>query len=145
MVSVDIPKQTDDEKGFELSPTKSGTSTNSTLSIECKKGDVRGDDYESLLWQLYANMVSASVEQFVKTVTTIKRQDLVNLKRIVGYGLVYTGAGDVGLYKLILEFGEVTQFIPKLSVGRYISFPIAASRVDDLLDYVINQILKLPD
>ena len=50
----------------DLSPIKSGTLKAATLSIEYKKGDVQGQCYEKLLHQLHTNMVSASVECFVK-------------------------------------------------------------------------------
>lgn len=65
---------------------------------------------QKLLYQLYANMVSASVEHFVKEFKTMKRQDLVDLRRIEGYGLVYTGAGDVGLYiRSLIKLPKLSQ------------------------------------
>ena len=62
VISVDILAQRSN-KGLELSPTKSGTFKVTTLSIECKTVS-EGNSYELLLCQLYANMVSASVQQF---------------------------------------------------------------------------------
>ena len=117
----------------EVSPIYDGTSVQS-VSIEAKKGEC---DHEKLKNQLYANLMLGSVTEFVNRLPQYKEQDIQKVKKIVGYCIAYTGFGDVGFYKLIIEFGKRTAFITKVKLTRRL--PTHAAR---LVDYFIQYYIR---
>ena len=125
----------------ERSPVHVGTSKSTALSIECKKGD---HEYDKLKYQLFANMVIASVTRFVDSLPDFTDADLRALTSLGGHGIAYTGIGDVGCFKLTMKFGQPTKIITKLKLDRR-DPQNAASRVDSLLDYCVNNMCKLHD
>ena len=67
---------------------------------------------------------------------------LIEISSIEGYGIAYIGFGDVGCFKLIIKFGQVTKIITKLKLEQHFR-PQVASKVDSLLDYCINKMEKM--
>ena len=111
-------------------------STVQSLSVEAKKGDY---DLKKLRNQLFANMMVASVSNFIDTLKNYTEKDILGVKQLTGYGIPYTGAGIVGFYKLRIEFGQPTQFITKIFMTQRPQGS-AAMLVDYLLE---NYFMKL--
>lgn len=130
---------TSDEDEKDVSPVYKGTLNSPTLSIECKK-----DAYPNnkLKYQLFANMMISAVTKFVQNLPFFTAKALKDLTTIEGYGIAYTGFGDVGSFKLIMKFGEPTRFTTKLKLERRYPHQ-AALRVDSLLDYYITKMDKM--
>ena len=84
----------------------------------------------------------AAVTRFVSNLKLFTDEELVAVNRIVGYGMVYTGIGDVGFYQLIIAFDEQTKIITRLQV-QWRPINQAAARVDALLDYFVHKVIKL--
>ena len=137
--TVVISEGTSSDEDEETSPVRVGMSKSTTLSIECKKGD---HEHDKLKYQLFANMVIASVTRFVCNLPSFTDAELGILTSFGGYGIAYTGSGDVGCFKLIMKFGQPTEIITKLKLEQRDRLN-AASRVDSLLDYCVNNICKL--
>jgi len=130
---------TSNEEENDLSPVHIGTSKSATLSIECKK-DVCAHD--NLKYQLFANMVIASVTHFVCELPSFTDVELRALTSIEGYGIAYTGIGGIGCFKLIIKFGQDTEIITKLKLVQRPPHQ-AASKVDSLLDCCVNKMDKM--
>lgn len=90
-----------------------------TVSFECKSSD-HGPKVE---FQLFANMVTALVTQLVKNLTNFTDRQIEALTSIEGYGIIYTGHGEVGLFTMKMKFNESTQIFTKLKIRRYPSIP----------------------
>lgn len=87
-------------------------------------------------------MVIASVTYFVCKLPSFTDTELRAFTSIEGYGIAYTGIGDVGCFKLIIKFGQDTKIITKLKLDQCPPQQ-AASRVDSLLDYYVNKMYKM--
>lgn len=120
----------------KLSPVYNGSSTSTTLSIEGKEGD---DGHDKLKHQLFANMVIASVTNFIKGIDQCTEEDIRKVNQVTGYGIAYTESGDVGFYKLKMTFGENTKICTKVPIARRIQV-YAAALVDHLLDYYFKRL-----
>ena len=120
------------------SPICKGTSASTTMSIEGKKDSC---SYDKLKYQLFANMVVASVAKFIDKLEEYDEMSIVTIDRITGYGIAYTGFGDVGFFKLEMKFGEQTKVITKCELQQRPQ-QYAAALVDHLLDYFFDK-LKL--
>lgn len=120
----------------EISPKRKGTCTSTTLSVEGKGGNF---DPVSLKYQLWANMVIASVSRFVKRIAVFNENDILTVDQIAGYGICYTGNGHVGFYKLEMRFNERTKIITKLAISHR-STVYAAVLVDYFLDYYFKKL-----
>ena len=107
-----------------VSPVTSGVSKFIPLSVEGKKGYVTE---EKLKFQLWANMISLMVTNFIETIKrsainpnrqdVFTKDDIFKIKEFAGYGVECSGDGNVGFYKLELKFNECTSFVTKLPLG----------------------------
>lgn len=123
-----------------VSPVTSGLSKMSSLSVEGKTAYV---DAEKLKFQLWANMISLMVTNFIKTIkqsaihphsqNVFTKDDIFKIKEFVGYGMACSGDGMVGVYKLEYKFGKYTSFVTKLELGRRDRIVSA-----NLMDYTIK-------
>ena len=96
-----------------VSPVTSGISKSSSLSIEGKTGYVSAD---KLKFQLWANMISLMVTNFIKTIqqsaiyphsqNMFRKDDIFKIKEFTGYGVACSGDGMVGVYKLELGYRD---------------------------------------
>ena len=127
-----------DEKNDDggLSPIYNGDSISTTISIEGKRGEC---SYEKLTYQLYANVVLASVTKFIDKLQSYNEEDIETVDKIQGYGIIYTGFGDVGFYKLRMTFGQPTTLTTKCKLAQ-LPQPYAAGLVDHLLDYYFKKL-----
>ena len=91
----------EDIEATEMSPIYKGTAVQH-LAVEGKKNVC---EMEKLRWQLCANMIVASILQFMDNLKNCTLKDIDDVKQIVGYGIPYTGSG-IGFYKLKLEFNK---------------------------------------
>ena len=114
-----------------------GTSVSTTMSIEGKKDSCF---YDKLTYQLFANMVMASVAKFLDKLQKYDEMNIIAVDRIAGYGIAYTGFGDVGFSKLEMTFGEQTKIITKKCPLKQRPQQYAAALVDYLLDYFFDKI-----
>lgn len=117
-----------------VSPVSHGTSKLASLSVEGKKDNF---DIETLKYQLWANMVIATVERFMMAISMFTKQNILVVKKLIGYGIACTGSGIVGIYKLEMEFNDCTQFVTKVEIGNRDRLP-AAVIIDCGLDYYVN-------
>lgn len=127
--------------GVKVSPVTYGTSKLSSLSIEGKKGSISS---MKLKHQLWANMITVIIGNFIKAVNPPKSQpvnqslftkhDLFKLNEFTGYGVACSGDGMVGIYKAEIKFGKVTSFVTKLELGCRNRL-LAASLIDFTLQY----------
>ena len=83
----------------------------------------------------------ASVAKFIDKMQKYDEMSIVTVDRITGYGIVYTGFGVVGFFKLEMKFGEQTKVIMKCELQQQPQ-QYAAALVDHLLDYFFDK-LKL--
>ena len=58
-------------------------------------------------------MVIASTTKFINKLQEYDEISIVKVDRITGYGIAYTGFGDVGFFKLEMKFGKQTRVITK--------------------------------
>jgi len=119
----------DDVEGFYL--IHDGTSLATTMSIEGKRGDF---DYEKLKYRLFANIMRTSITKFVNEIQDYDEAAIQKVTQITGYGIPFIGFGNIGFYKLQIEFGKQTKFITKIQLNQYPQ-PYAAGLIDYLLEY----------
>lgn len=86
-------------------------------------------------------MVVASITKFIDKMHKYDEKSLVTVDRKIGYGIAYTGFGDVGFFKLEMQFGKQTKVITKCELQQRPQ-QYAAALVDYLLDYFFGK-LKL--
>ena len=93
-----------EEDDPSLSPREDGEYI-SSCTIEGKEADCKSS--ESLLYQLFANMVLNCVTNFKNKCCNGEYDEVSirNVKQLSGYGIVYTGMGHIGFYKLQIKFG----------------------------------------
>ena len=124
---------------MNVSPLKLGTSRLCTLSIEGKKGST---DFEKLKYQLWADTIVLVVDNFKKTIVapinkSFTKRDLFQLNEFTGYGCACGGDGAVGMYKLEMNFDEVTSFVTKLKMARFERL-LPANVIDLALHYYLD-------
>lgn len=119
-----------------LSPISDGTAATTTLSVEGKKSDY---SYEKLKYQLFANIVRASIVKFINSMKRFDEKSIEDVKIITGYGASYTGFGDIGFYKLEMNFNQNTMIITKLELNRRPQ-QYAAAIMDFILDYFFKKL-----
>ena len=61
-----------------------------------------------LKYQLFANILCASVIEFINKMKNLMKYPLKMVKKITGYGVAYTGLGHIGYYKLEMTFNKKT-------------------------------------
>lgn len=108
----------------------------SSFIIEGKQGDI--DNKEKLKNHLFANIVLATVQTFVKHLDNHNEESIQEIQGISGYGIAITGSGKFGFYKLLMQFGKPMKFVTKIDL-RQRPQPSAASLVDYSLDYFFGQ------
>ena len=119
-----------------LSPTSSSDSKLISLSIEAKK---QLPDVEELQYQLWANMILLAVEKFKESVSFNTKENLLQLDRLIGYGMACSGDGVVGAFKLEIDLiGNYTRFVTKVKLG-------ARERIQaaSLMDYILKYFDKI--
>ena len=130
-------KEEDNEEGHGgLSPISDGTAASTTLSVEGKKGDY---SYERLKYQLFANIVRASVVKFINSMKRFDEKSIEDVNIITGYGANYTGCGHIGFYKLEMTFNQNTTMITKLELSQRPQ-QYAAAIMDYILDYFFKKL-----
>ena len=85
-------------------------------------------------------MIMASVAKFLDTLQKYDETNIIVVDRIAGYGMAYTGFGDVGFFKLEMKFGEQTKIITKCQLKQRPQQYAAAALMDYLLDYFFEKI-----
>jgi len=119
----------------KFSPVNPGTSKLSALAIEGEKGDY---SKSKLKYQLWANMVRITVDKFLDALLNdLTKQDILEVKMLVGYGMACGGSGLFGAYKLELIFGKPAVFITKEEVG-FVDRLYAAGKMDFTLKYFLD-------
>lgn len=126
---------TKDDEG--LSPIYDGTSASTTISIEGKKSD--NYSYEKLRYQLFANVILASITKFIDKMEKFDETTVEMVERITGYGIICTGIGDFGFYKLEMTFGKQTKLITRFELSQRPQ-PYTAALVDHVLDYFFKKL-----
>ena len=129
-----------------VSPVTSGISKLIPLSVEGKKGNVTE---EKLKFQLWANMISLIVTNFIKTIersaiypdrqNVFTKDDIFKIKEFTGYGVACSGDGIVGVYKLEFKFNKFTSFVTKLPLGCRDRL-VSANLMDFTIKYYSNYI-----
>lgn len=115
----------------------------SLLSIEGKKGNFSP---EKLKYQLWANMITLVIGNFIKAVnppiyqSLFTKHDLFKLNEFTGYGVACSGDGTVGVYKLEMKFGKVTSFVTKLELGCRNRL-LAVNLIDFTLQYYLARLM----
>ena len=122
----------DEDPPATESPPILGDTKLISLTIEAKKDTC---EYEALKFQLWANMFAIITSKFRESLRHFKRKELLELKRLTGYGLACSGDGITGAYKIEMDLidGE-TAIIEKLPIGRR-DILRAAALMDHALDY----------
>ena len=105
----------------------------SGLTMEAKKSE----STSNLECQLFANMLIKSVDTFKTRCKGYDESVLRKVDTVLGYGAVYTGFGEVGLYKLKLKFGSPLNIECKHEIKQY-SQPSAAAFIDEVVDYFLT-------
>ena len=96
-------------------PTSLSESKPIYLNVEAKR---QNTDIEDLQYQLWANMFLLAVQIFREYLSVITKQSLIKLEKLIGYGMVCSGDGVIGAYKVEIPLKEgVTKFITKLELG----------------------------
>ena len=63
-------------------------------------------------------MFLLAVQIFRENLSVITKQSLIKLEKLIGYGMVCSGDGVIGAYKVEIPLKEgVTKFITKLELG----------------------------
>ena len=119
-----------------ISPIYDGTLSSMTMTVEGKRGEA---DCEKMKCQLLANMMLASITTFINEMPNYDEAAIQNLKQITGYGIPYTGFGDVGFYILQIEFGKNTKVVTKIQLNQR-PRPYAAALVDYLFEYYFKKL-----
>ena len=91
---------------------------------------------EHLENQLFANMLLNSVDTFKTKCKDYDESVLRKLDTVLGYGAIYTGFGEVGLYKLKLKFGFPLSIECKHEIKQYCQ-PSAAAFMDKVIDHFL--------
>ena len=124
----------------KFSPVNPGTSKLTALAIEGKKGDY---SKSKLKYQLWANMVRITVEKLTDALqSNFTKQDILEVKTLIGYGMACGGSGLFGAYKLEMTFGKPTLFITKEELG-FIDRLYAAGKMDFTLNYFLDNEKKI--
>jgi len=123
--------ETDDvNDAAKLSPTHPGTQKLAQLSIEGKRGAV---SVSAGIGQLWANMMLICVERFVDSCENFKKEDLISIQQLTGYGILCCGDGTIAAYKLEINFNVKNSIIQKIEPSTYNRVKAAK-----LMDYVIE-------
>ena len=56
-------------------------------------------------------MVCMTVERFTDSLNEITKQDILKVDKLVGYGIGCTGDGIIGVYKLVMSYDKIVEFI----------------------------------
>ena len=139
--SIQLTDEVDENGEAEIqtnsSPIKVGTHKLASLSIEAKRGTLR--NIESMVSQLWANMMVLCVEKFVKSCDqsykkNCKKEELISCKTLTGYGILCCGDGSMGGYKLEIDFNDKNTMIEKVKATTY-SRTMASKWIDHMLEY----------
>lgn len=82
-------------------------------------------------------MFIATVEKFVEAISVFTEQNILEVEKLIGYGIACTGNGIFGVYKLEMKFNECTRFVTKVEIGNRDRLPVAVI-IDLGLDYYVN-------
>ena len=106
------------------------------------KGKKLSHNHDSLLYQLFANIVLTCVSSFAKHIKSNQYSEdfIVKVNKLSGYGIAYTGYGHFGFYKLTIRFGQPMEFVTKVPLKVH-PRPEAASYVDFALVLIKNLLL----
>jgi len=119
-----------------MSPISSSGSKPISLSVEAKK---QSPDVEELQYQLWANMILLAVEKFKKSISFNTKENLLQIKRLIGYGMAYSGDGVIGAFKLEIDLiGNYTRFVTKVKLG-----PRDRIQAASLMDYILKYFDKI--
>ena len=95
--------------------------------------------YDSLRFQLMADMVIGCVKSFVDLVSKQPTLDNLQMDVISTYGIVCTGAGTVGLLKLEIDFTEkVMRFLEKVPLQTFCCRSTSAALLDLIILHVAS-------
>ena len=88
---------------------------------------------------MYTNTILASVTNFVKHLHEYDEKSITELQQISGCGVAYTARGEMGFYKLLIEFGKPMRCVIKFDLAER-HRPLAANLVDYSLDYFFGKL-----
>lgn len=123
----------EEARDLQLSPPGGATSS---YIIEGKKGEC---DTDKLKYQLFANTVLTTVDNFVSQMDAYDEAYIQGVEKVSGYGVALTGMGFVGFYKVLMKFGEPMKFITKVRLNQRPQLS-AACLVDFSLDYFFGKL-----
>lgn len=137
-LQIPLPASESSSQPLQLSPLAPGSTLRVPFTIEGKKDSC---DIKQLERQLLANMIVISVAKFKQSLQYFSKEELLELKKIIGYGMACSGEGVVGVFKLEMDLIEgKTTTVCKLPLGPRERLT-AAALMDYTLDYYQNIIL----
>ena len=133
------------ETGINVSPAYSGTQKLSALSVEGKRGRI--DNLDDGVAQLWANMMVLSVERFLECCDQdfgkkFMKNDLINIQRIIGYGILCCGDGTTAGYKLEIIFNTGNFIVETIKPTSY-NKTESARLMDNMLEYYSQKMEQL--
>ena len=109
------------------SPNMSPISSSDSKLIETS-------DVNKLQYQLWANMILLVIEKFMQSLRFNTKENLLQLKRLVGYGMACSGDGVIGTFKLGIGNQNCTRFVTKVKLG-----PRDRLKAASLMDYIFDK------
>ena len=94
-----------------------------------------------LQYQLWANMILLVIEKFMQSLRFNTKENLLQLKRLVGYGMACSGDGVIGAFKLEIDLignQNCTRFVTKVKLG-----PRDRLKAASLMDYIFEYFDKI--
>ena len=83
------------------------------LAIEGKR---ESHNHYSLQYQLFTNIILTCVSTVIKHIKNNQYSEdfIVEVNKLSGYGIAFTGYGHFGFYKLSIHFGQPMEFVTKI-------------------------------
>ena len=83
-------------------------------------------------------MILLVIEKFMQSLRFNTKENLLQLKRLVGYGMACSGDGVIGTFKLEIDLignQNCTRFVTKVKLG-----PRDRLKAASLMDYIFDKI-----
>ena len=62
-------------------------------------------------------MIVIAVKKFKDSIRHCTKEEILELKQVLGYGMACGGDGSIGVYKVEMRFDQRTVFVTKIELG----------------------------
>lgn len=97
---------------------------------------------EKILYQLFGNMILGTVDSFldrIKQNSYETKSEIFKVNRLIGYGMICTGASCFAFYKIIVDFNKEISIITKVAPSMR-PFNAVAQHIDYCIEYFMSKL-----